>query len=49
VNNAFLNRDPEEEIYMELPPGYEEMAASGTVQTGKSLIWIKTISQSMVW
>lgn len=31
VKNAFLNRDPEEQVHMDLPPGFDDEQKNGKV------------------
>lgn len=49
IKNAFLNSDLEEEVYMELPPGFNEDKNLGKVCRLKKIpLWAKTIFASLV-
>ena len=44
VKNAFLHGDSDEEIYMNIPPGFEENAGNKVCKLKKGSLWAKTIS-----
>ena len=44
VKNAFLHGDLDEEIYMNIPPGFEGNTGNKVYKLKKALLWAKTIS-----
>ena len=44
VKNAFLHDDLDEEIYMNIPPGFEGNTGNKVCKLEKALLWAKAIS-----
>lgn len=50
VKNAFVNDDLEEEVYMEIPSGFDTSATVNEVYKLKKLLYdLKEITTSLVW